>query len=96
MNVPTASAEKLENVVGPPRNPVTISRRRVADRASGSASPMTIPTSSPPTRLAASVPNGSDGKTGFRSSDRPHRAHAPQAAPTPTAAIFIQGMSFSF
>lgn len=59
----TTSAEKVDNVVSPPRKPVTISKRH-----SGGAdwwmlkSATSTPTRWPPSRLAVNAPGGIDGQ----------------------------------
>src|SRR2546423_11802759 len=54
------------------------------------------PISKPPPRLAASVPRGSVGNTGFSMTPSPQRSQAPIAAPPPTAIIPLQGIRCSF
>src|SRR5581483_4708569 len=82
----TVSAENVEKVVSPPRNPVVTSRRISAGSASKcDITPIATPMSSPPSRFAASVPRGSVGKTGLRRIPSHQRSHAPAAAPPPTA-----------
>ena len=87
----TISAENVENVVSPPRNPVVTQQahfrrqHRVAgDHFHGQ------PIIRPPDRLAASVPSGSVGKTGLSidaesppqpRADRRAAAHRKQPAP---------------
>src|SRR6476660_6555892 len=82
------SAENVENVVRPPKNPVVMSSRTSGDSTAWRViSSIATPISRPPTRFAASVPSGTVGKTGFSANESPQRSHAPTAAPRPTAAI---------
>src|SRR4030095_2454122 len=93
MNSVTISAEKVENVVSPPRKPVvTSSRAPGASTACRVMSSIAKPISRPPERFAASVPSGSVGNTGLRRLPSHQRSHAPTAAPPPTARMPPQGI----
>lgn len=75
----------IENVVSPPRNPVTTSRRSTGGNPRGPAALITPPMTKPPRRLALSVLSRTVGKTGFNQIPRTQRSQAPNGAPTPTA-----------
>lgn len=79
------SAKKVENVVSPPRKPVTTKSRIAGGKPSGSAALITAPIMKPPSKFALSVPRGTVGKTGSNQVPKPQRSHAPAAAPIPTA-----------
>ena len=83
---PTASAEKVENVVSPPRKPVMMKRRHSGEiRVCWTMSSTATPIRYPPMMFDASVPSGRFGVNWLRAAESPHRSHAPSAAPTPTA-----------
>src|ERR1700674_1435184 len=84
-NSVTTSAEKVENVVKAPQNPVMMKSRASAGTVACSekysiASPMTYP----PTRFAMSVPKGKLGDPSFNWFPSHQRNHAPSTAPTAT------------
>src|ERR1700730_6069958 len=93
----TISAENVENVVRPPRNPVVasncISGLIIAWRVMIS---IAKPINNPPMRLALKVPSGSVGNTGLSMTPTPQRSQAPIAAPPPTARIPPQGIQRPF
>src|SRR3984893_3895603 len=93
----TISAENVENVVKPPRNPVVarscISGLIIAWRVMIS---IAKPINKPPMRLALKVPSGSVGNTGLSMTPSPQRSQAPIAAPAPTARIPPQGIQNPF
>ena len=62
----TTSAENVEKVVSPPRNPVTQSSRHSGGRPDLMLKvAVATPTRKPPSRMAANVPSGTVGNTGF-------------------------------
>jgi hypothetical protein len=80
------SAEKVENVVSPPRKPVVAARRSSGGTATERPKySMHSPMMKPPMRFEASVPKGIVGNTGFSHAPRRQRSNAPSAAPMPTA-----------
>src|SRR5438128_2619207 len=93
MSSVTISAENVENVVSPPRNPVVTSKRNSGvNTACRVRSSIAKPISKPPRRLALSVPSGTVGNSGLRRMPSPQRNQAPIAAPPPTARIPPQGI----
>ena len=81
----TVSAENVENVVRPPRNPVAIARRAVSEiKAWFFVIAMKIPIRNPPIILAVKVPSGMAGKIEFMVNPSHQRSQAPKAAPIPT------------
>lgn len=82
----TVSAENVENVVSPPRNPVEIKSLELSEKKSGWITrPIKIPIKKPPIRLAKRVPRGIVGNIGLRSIPRDQRRSAPIDAPRATA-----------
>src|SRR5947208_1458585 len=79
------SAENAEKVVRPPRKPVVSIKRTSGDSSVWRVmSSIANPINKPPMRFAARVPSGSVGNTGLSAMLKPHRSHAPTAAPPPT------------
>ena len=84
----TTSAENVENVVNPPRNPVmTISRHSVATAACVLKKFKAMPIKKPPNRFAARVPRGmvEDMALSCRPSNQGNKA--PAEAPAQIARI---------
>jgi hypothetical protein len=89
----TVSAENVENVVNPPKNPVAIARRAVSEKKRWFlVSAINSPIINPPMIFAANVPRGMDGKIGLNMIPRPHRKRAPRDAPTQIEKIFVMYM----
>lgn len=88
---PTDSVEKVENVVRPPKKPVTRRSRRASFTGKTAKHPARMPAAKHPTRFAASVPAASP-PTLPRPTVRSHRQSAPRAAPAATAAAPSQEM----
>jgi hypothetical protein len=82
----TVSAEKVENVVNPPQNPVIMASLMTSGtKAWWRVMVMKIPMRNPPSRLAHRVPRGMVGKRELRVRPNHHLSQAPQAAATPIA-----------
>lgn len=78
----TVSAENVEKVVNPPRNPVVIASRAASGiNAWPLVRAINTPIRKPPMILAASVPNGMVGKIEFITVPNHQRKRAPKAAP---------------
>mmetsp|Transcript_6214 Transcript_6214/g.25125 ORF Transcript_6214/g.25125 Transcript_6214/m.25125 type:complete len:674 (-) Transcript_6214:1823-3844(-) len=83
------SPENAENVVKPPRNPVTSSSfmSSFGCRPNHSSA---MPISRPPTRLTSRVPSGNPAQRALNSRPACQRARAPSAAPIETASAFMR------
>jgi len=81
-NCVTTSAEKVEKVVNPPKNPVITSKRHCGDSSTcrekyAKATPIKYP----PTKLATKVPGGMDGHKLLSRVLSNQRSKEPSAAP---------------
>lgn len=91
----TVSAENVEKVVKPPRNPVAIARRAASDKNRWLlVTAIKIPIKKPPTIFAANVPRGMDGKMEFNMFPSHQRSIAPSEAPMQIEKKFVTSIHY--
>jgi hypothetical protein len=84
----TTSAEKVEKVVRPPKNPVTVSNRHWGDNVGNvKNTAIAIPIKYAPKMFATNVPGGSCGKVEFSRFAKYQRTSAPSDAPIAMATM---------